>query len=98
MTLLRHFSVYAIVLLCCTNVVHADELEKADAAVANILFDYDGANEFASYRVNDDGFVDILFASNTPDSLYSEILNKLEKHPDIHGVLAGRGGPACSLF
>jgi hypothetical protein len=72
--------------------------DKADLAVANILFDYDGANEFASYRVNDSGFVDITFASNMPDALYSEILDRLQHNPDIGGVLAGRGGSACSFF
>jgi len=75
-----------------------DRLQLADEAVANILFDYDGSFEFASYKVNETGFVDITFASNTPDSLYSEILNKLESHPAIDGVLSGKGGPTCELF
>jgi len=54
-----------------------DALSKADAAVANILFEYDGSEEFASYVVSDSGFVDIIFANNIPNKLYSEILNKL---------------------
>jgi len=82
-----------------TGAVLAGEAQdKADLAVANILFDYDGANEFASYRVNNKGFVDITFASNMPDALYSEILDRLQHDPGIKGVLAGRGGPACSAF
>ena len=80
------------------NLSIADALEKADAAVANILFEYDGSNEFASYRISEDGFVDIVFARNTPDKLYSEILNRLQNHPDIRDVLAGKGGPVCRLF
>jgi hypothetical protein len=72
--------------------------DKADLAVANILFDYDTPAEFASYRVNDTGFVEIVFASNMPDSVYAELLDKLNKHPDIADVLAGRGGPICSLW
>jgi hypothetical protein len=84
--------------LLSTALQAADRLQSADAAVANILFDYDGSFEFASYKVNESGFVDITFASNTPNALYSEILNKLEAHPDIDGVLSGKGGPACSLF
>jgi hypothetical protein len=78
--------------------VVADELEKADSAVANILFDYDGSQEFASYMINDDGFVDITFATNTPDKLYGEILTKMQNHPDIDGVLSGKGGPICKLW
>ncbi|MGD9390494.1 MAG: hypothetical protein PVG18_08475 [Thioalkalispiraceae bacterium] len=74
-----------------------DALSKADQAVAIILFEYEGADEFATYRVNDDGFVDIVFARNMPDSVYSDLLGKLQNNPDINGVLAGRGGPACNI-
>lgn len=74
-----------------------DASPKTSAAVTNILFEYD-ADEFVSYGIRDDGFLDITFARNTPDALYSEILNKLQKHPDIKGVLAGKGGPSCPRF
>ena len=76
----------------------ADELTKADEAVANILFEYDGSEEFASYKANEDGSVDLVFARNTPDDLYEEILTRLQKHPHINSVLASKGGPACKLF
>jgi hypothetical protein len=78
-------------------VLAEDAPSKTSAAVTNILFEYD-ADEFASYSIRDSGFLDITFARNTPDALYSEMLNKLQKHPDIKGVLAGRGGPTCSRF
>lgn len=74
-----------------------DALSKTNSAVANILFEYD-ADEFASFGVRDDGFLDITFARNIPDELFSEILTKLQKHPDIKGVLAGKGGPSCPRF
>lgn len=74
-----------------------DVLTKATTAVTDIIFNYE-ADEFSSYNVQEDGFVDINFASNTPDKLYSEILAKLQSHPDIKGVLAGKNGPACPLF
>lgn len=77
---------------------HADEATQADAAVANILFEYDGSEEYASYKANDDGSVDLIFSSNTPDKLYEEILNQLQKHPHISSVLASKGGPVCPLF
>ena len=81
-----------------STVAHADELLKADSAVANILFEYDGSEEYATYKVNEDGSVDLIFARNAPDSLYDEILTKLQDNPEINGVLASKGGPACKLF
>jgi hypothetical protein len=89
------------ILFCCllsTSMLHADELAQADAAVANILFEYDGSEEYATYKANDDGSVDLIFASNTPDKLYEDILTRLQNHPDISSVLAGKGGPVCKLF
>ena len=80
-----------------TSLVQADELSKADLAVANILFDFDGSDQFASYSVNEDGFVDIVFASNMPDKVYSELLSRLQNNPDIKGVLAGKSGPSCTV-
>ena len=79
--------------------VRADDVEaRAGEAVANIIFDYDGSSEFVSYRVRPDGFVDAVFASNTPGALYDEIVEKLRRDPGIKGVLAGKGGPVCSRF
>jgi len=78
--------------------LHADELGKADSAVANLLFEYDGSEEYATYKANEDGSVDLIFASNTPDDLYEDILTKLQNHPDITSVLASKGGPACKAF
>jgi len=76
----------------------AEEVEdKTNAAIANILFEND-ADEFVSYSIRSDGWLDVTFASNTPDPIYSKILNKLETNPDIKGVLAGRNGPTCNRF
>lgn len=97
------FARYLLVVLMVCGIAGAgpvlaeDALSKTNAAVTSVLFEYD-ADEFASYGVRDDGFLDITFARNTPDALYSEILNKLQNHPDIKGVLAGRGGPSCPRF
>jgi len=95
----RRFLLGLSLALCCVVLpAHAEDLEaKATDAVTAILFEYD-ADDFASYRVSDRGYVDVLFASNTPDALYSEMLNKLQNHPDIKSVLAGKGGPACRRF
>ncbi len=95
-------SFFLAVLTCiglCGPLSHADDdpASRANAAVSNILFDYD-ADQFASFAIRDDGFVDITFARNTPDVLYAEMINKLRAHPDIKGVLPGKGGPVCSQF
>lgn len=94
-------SLLLVVVLCgVVAPLHAEQdvRGKADAAVADILFDYEGAEEFASYAVRDDGFVDITFARNMPDALYSELLEKLQHHARIPGVLAGKSGRACRLW
>jgi len=97
------FRVFFLAVLVCAGLggplVQADDdpVSRANAAVSNILFDYD-ADQFASFLIRDDGFVDITFARNTPDALYSEMLGKLRAHPDIKGVLPGKGGPVCSQF
>ncbi len=91
--------VFVLVIAGFLNPAFADgERLRADAAVADILFDYDGAETFASYAVGDDGFVDITFARNMPDPLYSEILQRLQGHEQITGVLAGKTGPTCRFF
>lgn len=71
---------------------------KAESAVADILFEFDGSETYAAYVVGDDGFVDITFARNIPDELYSDILQRLKDDERISGVLAGTSGPSCSLF
>ena len=87
--------------IASTNTVLAKDLKdlnsKATDAVTEILFDTN-IDDLATYKINDIGFLEITFANNTPDLLYSLMLNKFRNHPDIKGVLAGRGGPACSQF
>ena len=96
-------TITGFILLVCSMMIstavyaEVDKQSKADAAVANILFDYDYGSEFATYRVNEDGFVDIIMARNTPEKFYSEILNRLQNHPDIDGVMPSKSGPACSV-
>ncbi|MCW9024223.1 MAG: hypothetical protein OQK73_06030 [Gammaproteobacteria bacterium] len=75
-----------------------DAQSKAGEAVANILFDYDDVEEFTSCVIDDSGFVDITFSSNTPDELYITIVKRMNGHPDIDGVLSGKSGPVCPLF
>lgn len=96
----QHFTSIILIFLALsapTSPLAESELDKASVAVTGILFEH-GADEFTTYIIKEDGSVDITFARNTPDAVYGEILNKLQSHPDIKGVLAGKGGPSCALF
>lgn len=73
--------------------------DRADLAVANILFDYaQGDEDYASYRVDEHGYAHVTFANNTPDKLYGEILNAMQQHPDIRDIIPDKGGPTCQLW
>lgn len=78
----------AVLVLLSVKPVFAGALE-AENAVTNILFDEKMEN--ASYAFRGDGFVDILFGPAVPESEYIRIVELLRKHPDVPGVLAGRG-------
>jgi len=72
---------------------------KADLAVANILFEYSiGEEEYASYRTDDDGYAYVTFAENIPDKLFNQILTTMQEHPDIRDVIFDKGGPSCKLW
>lgn len=62
---------------------------EAENAVTSILFDEGMEN--ASYGFRGDGFVDILFGPAVPEDQYIRIVEKIRSHPDVPGVLAGRG-------
>ena len=57
----------AFLLVFSFAITQAGILSKVDAAVANILFDVNDSDPFASYCVNADGLVNIVFASNMAD-------------------------------
>lgn len=96
---LRAFlSWFALCLALGAPLAHAQDAEsRATQAVVDILFDAN-ADDFTTYRVTERGFVDVNFASNTPDKIYSELLAKLKSHPDIKGVLAGKSLAPCRRF
>lgn len=81
--------------LTAATVFAGDRQYQSDAAVADILFSFDGSEEYASYAVREDGFVDITFARNIPDELYGAILSELQNDPRIPGVISGKTGPVC---
>jgi len=70
--------------------------DEAENAVTNILFDEKMDN--VSYSFRGDGFVDILFGVAVPEDEYIRIVEIIREHPDVPGVLAGRGkGNYCSV-
>lgn len=87
-------------ILIFANTALADtQADKADYAVGNILFEYEIPDgDGASYVIEDNGFVNIQFAENIPDDMYEEVLTALKSHPDINGVLSGKGLPICIGF
>jgi len=97
---MRLFKIIPVVCLqlVLSSISCADDLTKAESAVSNVLFDFDGSFEYSSYVVKEDGHVELIFAENMPDQLYEDILTKLKNHPDISSVLASKGGPICKLW
>lgn len=92
------YAVLSFSLICTLPVFSEGDVQSmADKAVANILFDFEYGSEVASYSVNEDGFVNMEFARNTPDKLYGDILTKIQNHPDIKGVLAAKTAPSCAI-
>ena len=66
----------------------AGQAESEDA-VTGILFDENMEN--VSYSLRGDGFVDITFGIAVEEKTYIRIVERMRAHPDIPGVLAGRG-------
>ncbi len=69
---------------------------EAENALTGILFDENMEN--ISYSLRRNGFVDILFGAAVAEADYIRIVERLRGHPDIPGVLAGRGkGNYCAV-
>ena len=91
---MRHLFTMLVFLLIALP-AFAGQSESEDA-VTSILFDENMEN--ASYSLRNDGFVDILFGVAVPEKDYIRIVERLRKHPDIPGVLSGRGkGNYCAV-
>lgn len=71
------------------NVTQADDQTRAENALADLLFERDIEN--VSYSVRSDGFVDILFGPNVSQEDDWATVKAIKAHPDIDGVLPGRG-------
>ncbi len=60
----------------------------AEAALPRILKSEGITN--VSYKVHEDGFIHIVFSGRMMDAEYDRVLELLNRHPDIPGVLAAR--------
>ena len=97
MKLIKYLFIVFIISINVTSVYADGITEKAEAAVADILFENE-LDEYTTYSIEEDGSVDITFPNNTPNKIYGKIVRELKSHKNIVSVLPGRGGPACSLF
>ena len=70
---------------------------KADAVVANVLFDND-LNEKASYNVSKTGSVTIKFSESVKEKDYTKVVNLLRTNTAVDGVFAEQSGQeVCGL-
>ena len=89
-------------LLSCSadNVLTKKEMQiqsKADAIVANMLFDND-LNDKASYNISKTGSVTIKFADSVKEKNYTKIVNLLRSNKSVDGVFAEQSGSeVCGL-
>jgi hypothetical protein len=60
----------------------------AESALREILQTEQITN--VSYKVHEDGFINIVFSGRMMDQDYERVLDRLNRHPDIPGVLAAR--------
>lgn len=80
---------FSTFLTFASSTVMADEQDRAEQALADLLFDMDMEN--VTYSVRGDGFVDILFGPSVSKEDYWATVQAIKKHPEIDGVLPGRG-------
>ena len=64
---------------------------KADAIVANMLFDND-LNDKASYNISKSGSVTIKFAESVNEKDYTKVVNLLRSNASVDGVYAEQSG------
>jgi len=91
--------IFTLLIFLSFSVYAENAQDKADLAVANILFDYSqGEEQFASYRIDEYGYAYVTFANDTPDKLYGEMITAMQQHHDIRDIIPDKGGPTCKLW
>lgn len=75
-----------------------DPNTRAEKALTELLF-AEEADEFTSYRfVNTRGYLEIIFASNTPRDLARALMDKIRALPDVSGARERFVGAPCRRF
>ncbi len=87
---------FALLIALLISLPAIAETGEAESAVTNILFEENMEN--VSYAFRNDGFVDIVFGVAVPEDDYIRIVERIRKHPNVPGILAGRGtGNYCAV-
>lgn len=75
-----------------------DPNTRAEKALTELLFTEE-ADEFTSYRfVNARGYLEIIFASNTPRDLAQALMTKIRALPEVSGARESFVGTPCRRF
>lgn len=83
--MLRAFLTFALALLYLC--AHAGQAAP-ESALREVLQAEQITN--VSYKVHEDGFIHIVFSGRMMEHDYDRVLDRLNRHPDIPGVLAAR--------
>lgn len=90
----------ALVAIAATSpwTVAQDRSTLAEKAITELLF-AEEADEFTAYRfINSRGYVEIIFASNTPRNVAAALMNKIKALPDVAGARESFAGTPCKRF
>lgn len=95
-------TLFALILSGCgaDNVLtkqQRDIQEKADIAVAEILFDRE-LDQQASYNIHKDGHVEIEFTKNVKPNIYTLAVERMRQHPNIKSVYAVQSGSEVCIL
>ena len=81
-----------------TGALAQDRSVLAEKAITELLF-AEEADEFTAYRfINSRGYVEIIFASNTPRDVAKGLMDKIKALPDVAGARESFAGTPCKRF
>lgn len=88
----------AFFLLISSSAMAQDRSTQAEKAITELLF-AEEADEFTAYRfINSRGYVEIIFASNTPRDAAKALMEKIKALPDVAGARESFAGTPCKRF